>query len=189
MPGLRARHPSFSGGSLVATLKIASVATDTPAVKSVRNQRGRLPDDRGSSLVEVLISIVLIGTTSVAGLVALRTSTISSATNRDHVNAHAWLQSASDVLYGAPRQDCGSPTAPTEAAVRAAYLDIVRGTSNPQGWPAANIEIVAPVKFWDGQSTYQSTCYDDLGVNLQLIKIQVRAPSGKILESVEIVKG
>ena len=145
--------------------------------------------DTGFSLVEVVIAILLISLTATAGLVTLRTAVSASATNRDHANAHAWLQTATDVLYGVERQDCGTTTASLESTVRSYYQSIVRGTSNPAGWPAANIEVVSPVKFWDGQSTYQSTCYDDLGINLQLITLRVRNKDGKIVETVEIVKG
>ena len=138
---------------------------------------------------EVLVSIVLTGTLAVAALGTLRASIRASVTDRDHVNAHAWLQTASDVLYGAERMDCGTEAASAEATVRTHYQDIIRTTVNPQGWPAASIEVVAPVLFWDGTSSYQATCYDDAGINLQLIRIQVRDPSGNIVESVEVVKG
>ena len=94
-----------------------------------------------------------------------------------------------DVLYGVERQDCGTTTASLESTVRAYYESVIRTTSNPAGWPSTNIEVVSPVKFWDGQSTYQATCYDDLGINLQLITLRVRNADGKIVETVEIVKG
>jgi prepilin-type N-terminal cleavage/methylation domain-containing protein len=155
----------------------------------LRDIRAPRPADRGFSLVEVVIAILLIGVTATAGLVTLRTSVRASATNRDHSNAHAWLQSATDVLYGAERRDCGTTSVSQEPAVRAYYQQIVRDTANPAGWPADNIEIVTPVKFWDGSSTYQNICYDDLGVNLQLITIRVRNNEGEIVETVEIVKG
>jgi prepilin-type N-terminal cleavage/methylation domain-containing protein len=144
--------------------------------------------DAGLTLVEILISIVLLGTAASAGLVTLRTSIMASATNRDHSNAHAWLQTATDVLYGASREDCGTTTSSQVSAVRAAYQGVVRDTSNPQDWPATNISVTS-VLFWDGESTYQSVCYDDFGINLQLITIQVTNPDGEIVESVQIVKG
>ena len=145
--------------------------------------------DTGFSLVEVVIAILLISVTATASLVTLRTAVKASATNRDHANAHAWLQTATDVLYGVERQDCGTTTASLESTVRAYYESVIRTTSNPAGWPSTNIEVVSPVKFWDGQSTYQATCYDDLGINLQLITLRVRNPDGEIVETVEIVKG
>lgn len=146
-------------------------------------------DDRGSSLVEILVATALLGTIMVAVLVTLRTATLASSVGRDHANAHAWLQTASDVLYGTAREDCGTQTASLEPNIRASYLATIRSTSNPENWPPANIEIVPPVLFWDGVSTYQSTCYDDSGVNLQLITIQVRGVNGRVVESVQVVKG
>lgn len=145
--------------------------------------------DKGFSLVEILVSIVLLGVVSTAAMVTLRTSVRASSLDRDHANAHAWLQTASDVLYGSPRMDCGTTTSSQEALVRAYYQSVVRTTENPQDWPATQIEVVGPVLFWDGTSRYQSTCYDDAGINLQLITLQVRAPDGKIVESVQVVKG
>lgn len=141
------------------------------------------------TLVEVMVAIVLTGTLAVTGIVCLRASIVASAIDRDHANAHAWLQTASDVLYGAALVDCGTQTSSNAAAVASAYEAIAQGTSNPQGWPASQITVVRPVKFWDGTSTYQGTCYDDAGINLQLIQLQVRGPDGRIVESVEIVKG
>ena len=155
--------------------------TNEPSTRRVR--------DAGMTFPEVLVSIVLTGTLAVAALGTLRASIRASETDRDHVNAHAWLQTASDVLYGAPRMDCGTEAASAEATVRSYYQSVVRSTTNPQGWAASNIEVVAPVLFWDGTSTYQATCYDDAGINLQLIRIQVRGPDGRIVESVEVVKG
>ena len=160
-----------------------------------RDDVAGLPDERvsvrdeGMSLVETLVAIVLTGTLAVAGMVCLRASIVASSADRDHANAHAWLQTATDVLYGAARADCGTPTSTNAEAVAVAYEAIVRASPNPQGWPPGNITVVRPVKFWDGTATYQGTCYDNFGIYLQLIKLQVRAPDGRIVESVEIVKG
>ncbi len=160
--------------------------TDGSAEVTTGDQR---PRDVGMSLVESLVSIVLVGTLAVAGMVTLRTTVIASTLDRDHANAHAWLQSASDVLYGAEREDCGTEAASREVDLRAVYDGIIQATDNPEGWPAENIYIVPPVMFWNGVDQYGTTCYDDSGINLQLIKLEVRDPGGQIVESVEIVKG
>lgn len=145
--------------------------------------------DAGMTLVETLISIVLVGTLSVAAMVTLRTTILASRLDRDHANAHAWLQTASDVLYGSERIDCGTEAATAEETVRLGYQAIVQSTQNPEGWPAENITVVPNVKFWDGVSSYGPICYDDAGINLQLIKLEVRGLDGSIVENVEIVKG
>jgi type II secretory pathway pseudopilin PulG len=145
--------------------------------------------DRGNTFLEVLLAITITGLLMTGILAALRTTVDASTLDRDHANAHAWLQTATDVLYQAELEDCGTQAASAEPAVRAAYQAIVRSTSNPKGWPEGNIEILAPVLFWDGRSSYQSTCYDDIGISLQLITIQVRGLDGRIVESVQVVKG
>ena len=132
---------------------------------------------------------MLLGLVVTALLVTLRTTVSAGALNRDHANAHAWLQSASDVLYGSPRSDCGTDAASLADQVADEYEAIIRATANPEGWPADHISIVRPVLFWDGESQYQNTCYDDAGINLQLITIEVRGLDGRIVESVQVVKG
>ena len=151
------------------------------------SEGGRRPPDEGFSLVEVLVAIVLIGTVTVALLVALRVSVKASGTDRDHINAHAWLQGATDILYGYDRIDCGTPTAPQESTVRSAYDGYAQTAPQPLDWDG-RIEIVSPVLFWDGE-VYGTTCYDDMGINRQLITIQVYGPRDEIVESVQIVKG
>jgi type II secretory pathway pseudopilin PulG len=143
--------------------------------------------DHGTTLIELLISIVLLGI-GVVGMLQNLTVTISaSATERDHANAHAWLQSASDVLYGIERVDCGTTTA-TNPNVASVYQDAVKGTSDPENWGSDKINVLPPVLFWDGE-IYQDVCYDDLNINLQLITIEVRNPANDIVEVVQVVKG
>jgi len=147
--------------------------------------------DSGFSLIEVLIAIVLLGLGVSAMLTTLVVTIDASATERDHANAHAWLQTASDVLYGLERKDCGllPPAIADEVAVRTFYeAEIKDIATNPEEWPDTHIEVVAPVLFWDGD-VYQSNCYDDRNINLQLITIRVRNMSNDIIETVQVVKG
>jgi Tfp pilus assembly protein PilV len=144
--------------------------------------------DRGTSLIEILVAIVLLGGAVGAMLTTLRVTVSASSLQRDHANAYAWLQTAADVLYGAEREDCGTTTTSRQAAVVARYQQIVSGTENPENWPAQNIEVLPPVYFWDG-TRYQLTCYDDQGINLQLVTLQVRNLDGRIIERIQVVKG
>lgn len=121
-------------------------------------------------------------------LTALTVTVSASATERDHANAHAWLQTAADVLYGEQRIDCGTIASSDPVTVFNAYNAAVKSTSNPEGWDSSRIRVTPPVLFWDGD-TYQSTCYDDENINLQLITIEVRNPNDEIVETVQVVKG
>lgn len=134
------------------------------------------------------MAIVLLGTSVGAMLTAMRVTINAGTLQRDHANAYAWLQTASDVLYGFEREPCGTVAATDQQAVFNRYQAIVANTDNPEGWPASNIEVVPPVKFWNG-AIYQDICYDEFGVHLQLITLQVRDMNGRIIERIEVVKG
>ena len=69
----------------------------------------RVRRDDGLSLIEVVISITLLGMGVAAMLTTLAVTVNASAVEHDHANAHAWLQSATDVLYGEDRADCDNP--------------------------------------------------------------------------------
>ncbi len=72
--------------------------------------------------------------------------------------------------------------------MRSKYKSVAQAVTNPDGWPAGDITVLQPVLFWDGNQ-YQSKCYDEFNINLQLVTLQVTNPSGKIVKTVEVVKG
>ena len=138
--------------------------------------------------------------TVIVGMMTLLTSTIkASRLDRDHSNAHAWLQTASDMLYAREPHSCdGSPTAELmsvqKAAIIADYQNTVRQTENPEQWSAQNIKVVN-LLFWHyarnattngvEEGWYDNRCT----TKLQLVKLQVRSDAGEIIEEVEVVIG
>ena len=129
-------------------------------------------------------------------MATLRATIIAGTVHRDHANAHGWLQSASDILYAAPKVGCDAALPDKgESAVRASYETVVDAVPNPQDWKDWQIKVLSPVQFWnagnldadpDIEFFFGSDC--DPSLTLQLIEIEVRSTSGKIIESVEIVK-
>jgi len=153
--------------------------------------------DRGVSLVEILVSIVLMGTVMLGVLGALQISITGSRVARDHARAHQWLQSAIGVLQAAPRVSCDElgMYATGEQNVRSTYQSVIRSDAVliPPGWADNQLDIVPSVKVWDGDSyldpySAPKPCYDSDGFRLQLITIRVESPDGDIIESVEVVK-
>jgi Tfp pilus assembly protein PilV len=159
-----------------------------------RSERRRR--DAGVTLIEILISIVLMGGVVAGTMATLRATIMSGAIHRDHSNAHGWLQSASDILYAAPKTACNPLAADKgEAAVRAAYDLVIDSVPNPQNWQDWQIRVVGTVKFWnaanidadpDIENFFGSGC--DPSLALQLIEIEVKSTSGRIIETVSIVK-
>ena len=153
--------------------------------------------DAGVTLIEILIAIVLLAGVIAGSMAALRATTVSGEIHRDHSRAHAWLQSASDILYAEPKKGCdGSQADQGEQAVRQAYDAVVDlKVKKPSDWQSWQIQVVQPVKFWntgnldadpDPEFFFGSSC--DPNLQLQAITLQVKSPSGRIIETVEIVK-
>lgn len=152
--------------------------------------------DSGVTLIEIIISIVLMGTIIAGSMAGLRATILSGTIHRDHSNAHGWLQSASDILYSAPKVQC-DPALPDkgEALVRTSYEAVVDAVPNPQDWKDWQIRVVPSVQFWnagnidsDPDIEYFFAADCDPSLTLQLVEIEVRGTNGRIIESVEIVK-
>ena len=62
--------------------------------------------DRGVTFVELLVSIVLLGTVGIAVLTTLRVTITGTQLQRDHSRALQWLESAAAVVQGTNRESC-----------------------------------------------------------------------------------
>ena len=144
--------------------------------------------DTGATFIELLVSIVLLGTAIVGTLAAVRASVIGSRVERDHAMAHQWLQSASEVVRGTSRLGCDVLS---ETQIRTSYESTIRSEAPaPAGWNDSTlIEIVPPIRFWDGAAYLDPpNCYETEERYLQLINLQVSNPAGDIIETVQVVK-
>jgi prepilin-type N-terminal cleavage/methylation domain-containing protein len=153
--------------------------------------------DDGFTLIEILIAVVLLAGVIAGSMAALRATTVSGELHRDHSRAHAWLQNASDILYAEPKTHCnGAEADQGEKTVRESYdLVIDKLVNKPSDWESWQIQVVKPVKFWnsanldadpDPEFFFGSDC--DPNLQLQEITLRVFSPSGRIIETVEIVK-
>lgn len=152
--------------------------------------------DSGSSFIELLVAIVLLGTVVVAVLAAVRVTVIASATERDHSRAGQWLESAAKEVEDAPFGNCTVVEGVQRSAFNAqqVYQDAVEAAPIPNGWSAGQITIgpATEIDVWTGSSwlPYTSTtaCYDDGALRLQRIRITVTSPSDDVIEQLEVVK-
>jgi len=125
------------------------------------------------SLVEIVVSCFLLGTAGVSMLSALTATVSASKYERDHSRAQVWLQSAIEEVQAADRQGCDLG----EATVRSAYLQHIReNVVNPPGWSNRQVDIVMPVKVWDGEHYWDpydlaspGTCFDNQGINVVIL--------------------
>lgn len=157
----------------------------------------KISRDSGLSLIEVIIAVVLMGLVVVPTMNLLIGLTDAGGLNRDHANAHAWLQTASDMLYARELERCDPNSAQSIAAQRTAIMDAyettVRETKNPSGWSSTNIEVI-DLEFWHiakaaDHSLDEDWVTDRCTTDLQKIGLRVRAADGRIVEEVEVIIG
>ena len=159
-----------------------------------RTQRQRRPaGDRGSTFIELLVAIVLLGTVVVGTLAGLRAAITGSEIDRDHSRAFVWLQSATDAIATTPYLSCAT-NAP--GVILGAYRAAVAAVPRPDGWdPTSGATIdVTSVTYLSrsaGVDVWGSTCASGNAaspVYPQLVAIRVTDPDGELIRTLEVIK-
>lgn len=121
--------------------------------------------DRGVSMIELLIAIVILGGASIAVLTALGTTAAGAATQREIAGAQTMLATAGDLLADSRSGylDCASHSS---AQIMAAYQTVVDDTASGDGGVAR----VDSVEYWNGTG-FGGTCRSADGHRLQRITV------------------
>jgi len=172
-------------------MRAATESTDAPS----RHARRR---DVGSTMIEIVISIALIGGIVAGAMTAMQSTIVAGSLHLDHSVAHGWLQSASDVLYAEDKTVCDA-SAPDPALDRqniiTQYETALHSVPVPQDWQNWQIA-VTDLQFWNSfppaagsiERTFGFATTCEAGLELQLVEIEVRNPQHEVIETVEIVK-
>lgn len=129
-------------------------------------------DDRGETLLELLVAIVIIGVAVVAIIGGLVTSVLMSDIHRKETTAGTavrdYAEAIENSVAGGAYVSCA-----TTSSYAAAY-------TAPSGYAAS----VTGVAYWNG-TAWQPTCGTDTG--LQELKVQVASGDGRATERLVIV--
>lgn len=144
------------------------------------------PAERGETLVEILVTVVIMGTAFVAILLGVATTFMATDTHRQEATAEGVLRSYAERIKDprdVPYVDCTTdpdPAAGYDAAARAAGFEL------PSGFSA---EITA-VAFWDGANppTFGGCPGEDHGVQRIDLRVQSRPGKNQATEHLTIVK-
>lgn len=165
--------------------------------------------DRGVTFIELLVSIVLLGTIVVALLVALQASTTASVTDAEHARAFIYLHEASDAVFLTPRMSCLDGT---EEQLIDYYDDAFAGLTAPEGWTSVT-PVIAKIEFLNASDATGTTVYTwgplcfegpvdadgngtidadedftETPLNSQKITITVTSPDSDLTKTLETVK-
>ena len=134
--------------------------------------------ERGDTLVEVLITVVIVGIAFTGILAGLATAINLSGIDRGDANVRTVLVSSTESVKNQAYVACPSAT-------NSSY-NPTSGVTLPSGWSASNV-VVKQLYGWNGSSFV--TC-SSLGTDgkLQKILVEATSPDGRSKDTIEIVK-
>jgi hypothetical protein len=147
----------------------------------------RTPRDEGTSLVEVLVAVVILGIAVPALLSALATAALTSGVHRGQADAHIVLVSAAESL----RDDARNPFSCTLTTYNS-----LAGVTLPAGWSAGNVRLelaAVPPSIDAPQSGYWSdgafkTAACGAITDLQRLTLTATSPDGRADEQLTVFK-
>lgn len=165
--------------------------TTGPATRVVRAR-----SDRGTSMLEVLVAIVILGMVvgAVMGGLSLAIGLSTRTTSRAKVDALSLA--AADRLASAPYIACPTTTG------TGSYVPAVQAATSTVGWPASTV-LVARLEFWQPTSADTGSWTTVNGLSpgecsspaslttsriLQRVTLLVQSPDGRYSRVTEVVK-
>lgn len=140
--------------------------------------RVRRGDESGFSLVEVLISVVIMGICFAGLLGGMGMSILGSSIHRSQADGHALLVSAAEAVKDQTRNPYACPPTFTFAS----------GVTAPSGWSISDVAVTKVEHgYWDGGGTFV-VATDCTTVDLQRITLRVTSPDGRALETLTVIK-
>ena len=148
-------------------------------------RRQRIDSDSGFSLVEILVTIALVGVTFSAILGGLFTSISASAQQRKHATADTVARSAAEWV----KDSLKNPYAANAACDGSSGYSL-SGLAIPSGFTAS----ITQVEYWTGATPIAGQAYtpafqcSGADHGLQRITIVVASTDGQATETVQILK-
>jgi Tfp pilus assembly protein PilV len=138
-------------------------------------RRARRGEDRGESMIELLVALVIMGSAVIAVVGGLGTAIMMSDIHSKQAAIAAHLNTFAATIEGAV---AASPTG---------YVACATDTSYPSYAPGApyNADITA-VKYWNGTS-FTTTCTPSTDSGVQLVTLRVWTDDGRVDRSMDIV--
>lgn len=145
----------------------------------------RLREDDGTTLVESILAVAIMGIAMAAILTGILTLVRESDRSEEQARANVVLVAVTEALRG-PSVAYNSSCAPEPYAISDTAL-ASWGVTLPSGWDSTTVEIES-VRYWSG-SAFDTTCEDsDPYRRLQELTVRVTDPDDRASAAMAVVK-
>jgi type II secretory pathway pseudopilin PulG len=136
--------------------------------------------DRGDTLVEILISIIIMGIAGVAIITALQEGIFGSVSHRDAAEAESAMRYFAENVTNQTYDKC--TTSPAHSAAYTVGL--------PSGAAyTALTGSITKTEYWDDiNSTYSTSCPSDADRGLQRLTLKIKSTDNRVTTTVMILK-
>jgi prepilin-type N-terminal cleavage/methylation domain-containing protein len=145
-------------------------------------------DERGSTLIEVLVAVVVMALLMVAIIGGMGTSTAASGTHKRQAEAAAILLSSAERLKSeaeVPYVECAPET-------ETAYVTAVHASQLPSGGIVNGDDVsIKDVEYWQGGSSFETDvadCHDSSTPIVKIQRITLRVESQNVHDEITILK-
>ena len=138
------------------------------------------PRDEGTSLIEVLVAVVILGIAVPGLLSGLAAAALTSGIHRGQADAHVAIVSAAESL----RDDARNPYSCTLTT-----YDVLRGVVLPDGWSAGDVQLdttTAQSGSWGDGAFRTAACGP--ATDLQRLTLTATSPDGRATEQLTVFK-
>lgn len=158
--------------------------------------RRRATGEAGLTLIEVLVTVVILGVAFVTVVGGMAVSIAGSDMHRKQATSQTVLRNLAEFLKAAPYEACPADYASALADFSAQVREPTTAPVDPLGPPAEGVaytvELVDPVEVWDGSNPASfvapgEPCVDR-GLQQLTLRVQSVARSGLPAEELVIVK-
>ncbi len=176
---------------------VQETSTHIPPICTIKRADDR--HDRGNTLVEMLIVIMLMGVVVTALLSAMQVTIKATTVDREQAVAFSILQAASDQIFTGPHESCltGNAVSTYNARAQGAAIPTAWQSSPSVALPGVSIDVIS-VEYLgragvDDDFEWGSFCFEgpnfgDSPLKTQRVIIQLTFPDGTTTQTLEMVK-
>jgi Tfp pilus assembly protein PilV len=146
-----------------------------------------MSDERGTTLIEVLVAVVVMALLMIAMIGGMGTSTAASGTHKRQTEGNVLLVSSAERL----KSESEVPYVECALESNSSYDTAVHASQLPDGIVTGNNVSIKDIEYWQGGDTFDTDatdCHDSATPIVKIQRITLRFHSQNVTQEITILK-